>query len=269
MDKGNAVDKRSDQVREEYLNHESQEEPTNSKQGASEFMANVQKVLVGDDELSKDTVRLLSLVFMLAALGLGFLSYGHPNLPWVSHSVSYRPTLVTTLYSFALVLPLYVRGVLKWYGFTVFSILSLVLNVMVTAVVISMLMGGKSTIEYKVFGGVGFDLWTQNSSNIILMTSILLSWLGMRVVAGLAWVFVFVFTIVNISVANSVLGIWGALFLLFGFLGIVLQNNLTPALVYAELKSEFSGRGSGIKKDINESARFTGKLANSAAKRVI
>ncbi len=255
MDKGNAVDKRSDQV------------SGNSSKTETTVFTNVRKVLVGDERLTKDTVRLLSLLFMLVALGLGLLSYGQSNLPWVSQSITFRPTLVTTFYSLALVLPLYVRGVLKWYGFTVFSLLSLVLNVMVTAVVIGMLLGGKSTLEYKIFGGSSLDLWSQNSSSMILIISIMFSWLGMRVLAGIAWICVFIFTLFSISTANAALGIWGSLFMISGFLGVVLQNNLTPALFYSELKSEFSGKGVGIKNDINESARLTGKLAKSAAKR--
>lgn len=229
----------------------------------------IKNILVGDQELSKDIVRLSSLMFMVAALVLGLLNYGQQNLPWASQYISYRPSMITTLYSLFLVLPLYVRGVLKWHGNTIFSILSLTLNIMVTAVLISMLLGGKTTIEYDILGNLSIDLWMQNSSGMALMIAIILSWLGMRVVAGLAWILVFFFAVVNVSIADHALGIWGSLFLIFGFIGIVLQNNMTPSIIYSELKLEFSGHGSEIKKDITETKKLGGRLAKTAAKRVI
>jgi len=58
-------------------------------------------------------------------------------------------------------------------------------------------------------------------SSFILLLAILLSWLGIPQIARFAWVALFVLAGVRILVADVAMGIWGAMYMLTAFLGIV------------------------------------------------
>lgn len=228
----------------------------------SKKLGQFSEVLVGDKELGQNTVRYISLILMLASAVMGFITY--TNEGWVSTSyVSYAPNIMTTFMALLMILPLYVRNVLKWSGYNVFTILSFVLNVSVTATMVSMLLGG--SVNHSFFGG-GFSMtlnW-QTPTAMVLLGAILLSWLGMRLIAGFSWIIVFAVGTWNLAMAGGSLESIGAIFLLSAFLGIVLQNNLTPGVFLQELKYEFSGSGEVIKSNVSDFSSASAGMAKSA-----
>ncbi len=192
----------------------------------------ISEIMFGDHELSTRKQRLVSLIFMILAIGLAWKPQEQTSLVlfiWKRSKTGqgFAPDLLTALIGLLIVLPLYVRNILKWRGTSVYSILSFTVNLTLCA-----------TFCKIILGGQGFVF---SSLTVSLGIALLLAWVGMRPVAGIAWIAIFIMGIVQLQITNQTLGVYGFLFVLFGFLGVVLHAELKPSELYHQLKYEFRG----------------------------
>ena len=189
------------------------------------------EILVGDKELTKDKQRLLSLALLLAAIVFAWIPH---ERTWLLFRIWKRtfledgffPDFITAIMGVMIVLPLYLRNILKWEHTSVYSILSAAINVTLVATLC------------KIVVGNGFS---QSLLSYLLLSAIFLSWLGMRPVAGMAWVAVLIIGIFGLIVRNYAMGMHGYLFVLCSFIGLLLQSEMKPRDVMQELSNEFRG----------------------------
>ena len=135
------------------------------------------------------------------------------------------PDFISTIIGLGLLMPLYGRKLVNW-NKSIYSILYFILA--------AALFG--TMAELALFGG--------NQSSIttgLIAISLILSWFGLREIAGFSWVFCFAATIINVVVNDIALGFYGYLYVIFGFLGVLLNTHLNPAELVQALKDEYSG----------------------------
>nr|WP_314741231.1 hypothetical protein [uncultured Haemophilus sp.] len=195
-----------------------------------EAIKKLSEFVLGERELSKIGTNFLSLCFLIVAVGISFQEFTDPNASWFflkNSALTFKPDFISTIVGLGLLTPLYGRRLVKW-NKSIYSILYFILASALFA----------STVELAFFGG--------NQSNVtvgLIGISLVLSWFGLREIAGFAWIFCFIATIYNVLINNIALGFYGYIYVISGFLGILLSTNLTPAELIQALKEEYSAMG--------------------------
>lgn len=233
----------------------------------------VLKDIAEDNELQSGTLRLLSLIFLLIAATLSLLQYTRPTTwyEWVSSSVSrdwwpfqtparsalinFRPDLVNGLIALALVAPLYMRGILKWKT-SIYSIISFSLILLVFASLVTMALGGGGTKDSFIRGA--------------LLSAVVLSWLGIRSVAGSAWLLALGCGIYTVNRNSIAMGFPGFLYVTSGTLGLLLHSGLNPGDLLRGLSAEYwpaSRRAlEASRADVNALGHSVGRITETAAR---
>jgi hypothetical protein len=187
------------------------------------WIAQLGALLADNTELSGVAIRLLSLFFLLLAGLMSFQEYTRPGI-FSPHEVSFRPAFLSTGVGLLLVAPLYLRRILKW-NLSVYSILSFALILMVFASFVELVLGGNGKTEV-VAGMLG--------------AAVLLSWLGIRSVAGIGWLLPFGAAIYTAMENTSTLGFYGYIYLTSALLGLLLHTGLNPGQLIQGFREEFS-----------------------------
>ncbi len=181
--------------------------------------------MANDNQLDNETLRFLSLIFLLLAGIMSFFKYTHVGLLWDT-DFTFAPGFLSSIFGILLIAPLYMRGILKW-NKSIYTIISFILILMVFASFIELALGGnkKSSITMALLGA-----------------AFVLSWLGIRVAAGVAWILVLVAAVMSAIVNNLAMGLWGFVYVGSGALGLILHSGLNPGEFMQALKIEYSGR---------------------------
>ena len=120
-----------------------------------------------------------------------------------------------------MLLPLYMRGILVWrksiYKLIVFVLL---LSVFASLANIALHKSGSFTLQ-------------------LLTAAVALSWLGMRSIAGLGWVLVFIAAAYNLMTVSEAMGFLGFIFIISAFLGLVFHADLAPEKLISEMLNEY------------------------------
>ena len=190
----------------------------------------IRELLINDDELDDGWQRFLSLTFLFIAGMLCFFTYTHESLLW-GHKVwegtlKIKPGFISTIIAVLLIAPLYLRNIFKW-NRSVYTIISFILILLVFASFIELASGGNS----------------KNSIvNTLIALSIVLSWLGIRGIAGISWILVIAATVYSTITNNIILGFYGFIYISSGFLGLLLHTGLNPGAFMKCLKDEYSNQ---------------------------
>lgn len=188
--------------------------------------------IFGDHELTTITKRIVSIALMVLAVIMAWM----PQEKSASFFAfwkdtekvrGYTPDLLTALIALLIILPLYVRNIFKWQKTSVYSLMAFGLNLALCATFFKIILGGE---------GFAFNYLT-----VALAFSMVLAWAGMRPVALVAWVAIFIIAIIKIQVTNQTFGSTGFLFVLFGFLGLLLHAEVKPRDLVVEMKCQFMG----------------------------
>ncbi len=192
----------------------------------------IRNFLVNDEELDVDSQKILSLIFLLLAGSMSFFDYtrtyylfgiGMSWFPWKSVT-SFNPEFISGLMGIVAVSPLYLRNVLKW-NRSIYTIFSFVLILLVFSSFIELATGGNgnNTVIYS-----------------LIAVSVVLSWLGIKGVAGVSWILLLAAAVWSVLINSMNLEFYGFLYVLFGFLGLVMHTGLNPGGLFKELKDEYS-----------------------------
>ena len=183
----------------------------------------LKKAVANDNELDNETLRLLSLLFLLISGAMSFFKYTEVYAFWPNTVRTFEPRLISTVIAIFLIAPLYLRGVLKW-NKSIFTLISLFLILLVFASFVELAMGGN-----------------QHSQTVMSLVgaALLLSWFGIREVAGISWVLALVAAIYAANESNLAMGKAGFVYIASGFIGLVLHSGLNPGLLLQGIKSEY------------------------------
>ena len=205
------------------------------------MLEGLKKALASDNELDNETLRLLSLLFLLASGVMSFLNYTHTGaFARIFHdSFSFQPKLISTIFAICLISPLYLRGILKW-SKSIYSLLSFVLILLVFASFTELALGGngKSSIVIS-----------------LLVAAVVLSWLGVKAVAGASWGLALAAAIYSAIESNLAMGFAGFIYIGSGFIGLVLHSGLNPGELFEGIRSEYSGSAASVISDISDTVK--------------
>lgn len=180
--------------------------------------------LTSEAEFSGGAKKVLSLCFLAFAAALSFLSYTGTTLYFWPRTVSIQPELMSGAFAPALITPLYARGILRWSA-SIYGIVSFVLFLSIFSSIINLALEGAGKLPlYLISAAIG------------------LSWLGMRPIASVVWVLVFVAAVHSAITISNAMGFTGFIFIASAFLGLVLHSNTSPAGVFNQVLGEYSKR---------------------------
>ena len=199
--------------------------------------------------MSITTQRVLSLIFLMVAVSMAFLSYDRTGI-FFNTKLEIFPGFISTLVAIILIAPLYARNILKW-NKSFYTLISLILFLILFGSLVELAMGGNGLNSQVV--------------QYLLLSAIVLSWLGMKSIAGGSWLLLFPAIAVSIIENNTAMGFYGFIYVACGFIGILLHSELNPANLISGLKEEFSGSSemqNAIKSDINQTINTIKSVIN-------
>jgi len=205
------------------------------------LLRNALDAVTNEKEFSGQSKKILSIVFLLVSCLLSFQSITGTRLFFFPKDISIAPDLLSATIALALIIPLYGRGILKWSP----SIHGLIMFVLLLAVFSSI-----SKLAYA--GGDDVSLY-------LIAIAVALSWLGVRAIAGMVWVLVFLASVYSATMISKDMGITGFIFILTSFLGLLMHTSLSPAGIVTEMSAEYSGFTMKVQKTVNEDIKRTRK----------
>ena len=180
--------------------------------------------LTSEEEFSPKWTKLLSLFFLLLSCSLTFVTFTKPSWYFFTKEFTLKPGVIETIIGLSLVAPLYLRNILKW-SMSIYGIISFILILLVFSSFITFAEGGDSS---------------SSTTQFLIFTAVLISWLGIRPLPGFSWVLVFISAVYNIITTNAGLGFLGFVYILSGFLGLILHSGLNPGYLFKEISTDFS-----------------------------
>jgi hypothetical protein len=183
----------------------------------------LRKAIADENELDSETLRLLSLAFLLISGALSFFNYTQIRTFWPDTELTFSPSFLSTIIAICLITPLYLRGILKW-NKSIYSLLSLTLILLVFGSFTELALGGKDN----------------NTILYLLVAAVLLSWLGIKVIAGISWALALAAAIYSAIDNNMAMGFYGFIYIASGFIGLVLHSGLAPGELFNGIKGEYS-----------------------------
>ena len=198
-----------------------------------------------DEHVFSDrTKKLLSIFFLVVAFTLSLYGYSGKQFLIFPKTIWIKPNMLGGIVAIAMLLPLYARGILIWRK-TLYKLIVFVLLVCVFASIANIAIDGKSTI-----------------SSQLVVAAIALSWLGMRSVAGLAWVLVFVAAAYNLVTVSQAMGFAGLIFVISAFLGLVFHADIAPDRLIREMLDEYSAKSSEFRNMVSDDVNSAGDFIN-------
>ena len=91
-----------------------------------------------------------------------------------------------------------------------------------------------------------------NVALYLIAIAVALSWLGVRAIAGMVWVLVFLAGVYSATIISTGMGITGFVFITTSFLGLIMHTNLSPAGIVSEMTDEYSGFTKKVQKTVIE-----------------
>lgn len=223
-------------------------------------MKRVLDCVTDDTPMSSKMQRALSLVFLLIATGMIFVTYSKvfSIFGWnvKEFDLKILPSFISTFIAIILIAPLYARNILKW-NKSIYTLISFVLFLLIFS----------SLIELA-FGGNGLN---SGIIEMILVIAIALSWLGIKAIAGICWMLLFIAVAFSVVVNNAIMEFYGFIYLSSAFIGLVLHSELNPGHLVAGFKEEFrisDGIKNAINTDIDEAGNLAKQGANIASKTI-
>jgi hypothetical protein len=203
-------------------------EESDARATRSNWAKRLNHILVGDYEIGQSGRRYMSLLLLLLATGIGFISFRTSYLVFWKTTVSLTPDLFSGLAAIAILAGLYVRRFAEL-SFTVYGIVSFVLNVTVAAVLVQALLGSTAGFLSRL------------PMPFLLGGAVALTWLGIRPVVPVVWALTLGLGIVNVVSASHVMGIWGYVLVLSATLGSILQVGRAKGPTRDEIALHFFG----------------------------
>ena len=176
----------------------------------------------------------VSIIFLSIACFLSFFPW---HIPGTSIVISLQPSLFTTLISIILYSSVVIRikGLKNSFNSvieTAGTMLTIIFVASFTAIFI-----GETSIPIKLGPFINFTI--PISGHLLLLLATLLSWLGIAVIARFVWVALFGLAALRLVAADAAMGIWGMIYIISAFLGIIFQLKQENDSVLQKIGSGF------------------------------
>jgi hypothetical protein len=162
------------------------------------------------------------------------------------------PGFLHAIYGLILCAPLYLREFLPFKSRSPYYYVTLGLNICLFAVIAQLILGPKYTFTY-------------NLANTMVISALVLTWLGMRSVAGFAWIVVSAVSAYALLKTDADLKNFGLLFVICAFFSLIFQSDLTPKEMFSTFKEEFKGvsqsqRLESVKESMKDAVETGGRI---------
>jgi hypothetical protein len=222
--------------------------------------------ITSDKELDSNIVKVISLVSLMITVtlfwlpiyrvGRSFLVFDLSQIPFINElpfstvPLDLKPGLRAGVIGAILIAPLYLRGILYWKKTSFYSILCFCLNFCLTSTI--------AVICFENVKGSLLDaIWPIKDIKIILLlVALVLNWVGIKAIAGLAYLLLFLLVMLNLSIVNDGMEFNGFMCILFGIIGLITQNGMSPGELFGGLAEVFRKPGSKAKESIAETKRL-------------
>ena len=202
-------------------------------------MARLISGITDNTPMSGTAQRALSIVFLIISVSMAFMTYSREGM-FFDSKLEIFPSFISTLIAIILIAPLYARNILKW-NKSFYTLISLILFLLLFGSLVELAMGGNGLNSQVI--------------QYLLLTAVILSWLGMKAIAGGSWLLLFPAIAISIVNNNTAMGFYGFIYVASGFIGILLHSELNPANLVKGFKEEFvatEGAQTQIKNEINQ-----------------
>ncbi len=204
--------------------------------------------------------RTLSLVFLVITVVMIFIPYTKIYTflgfeVWESN-LKILPSLISTFIAILIIAPLYARNILKW-NKSIYTLISFVFFLLIFGSLIELALGGNGLNSVII--------------QMIFILAIALSWLGIRAVAGICWMLLFIAVAFSAVWNSNIMGFNGFIYVASAFIGLVLHSELNPGHLVAGFKEEFRISDeiqNAINADINEVGDLVKQGVNIASKTI-
>jgi hypothetical protein len=201
----------------------------------------------------------LSVVFMAIPILISFQTFAvgieksFLFFHWTERALfSISPSFVSTLAAILLYLSIVIRYKLRLFS-DAYETIIICLNILFCA----------SFLE--IF--CGKEIWNipfiNISSQSFLLVAVILSWIGMRAIAGFIWIFLFILAVTRIAGLNVAMGSLGVAYILSAFVSMGLQMKDSIRMI-SSFKNDFIGVSNQIGGDIVSSSN----IVNSSVKKL-
>lgn len=175
--------------------------------------------------------KIISAILISCALIVGVQEYTYTEkFLWVwdvEKSVNLTPMFISTLIGFCLVIPVFLRcNADILHDTSLINIILLILDVQLTATFINVLVTPENFIP-------GIDI----SGYTILLMGIILSWLGIRPIAGYIWILLIVLSLFRIIKVDHAMGYYGSIYITLCVIALLLQIRVVCGSVNGFLNS--------------------------------
>jgi len=150
----------------------------------------------------------LPILFLSLACFIGWI-------PWHGNGVviSLKPSLISALAAIGMYSAVIMR--IKGFANSFNGFAETVLNLLLMTFCASFLNLFCGDMTIQIFSGVTV------SGKVLLLAGIVLSWIGIRKIAGFVWIALFILAVLRLLVADAAMGVWGVIYAFSAFLGIV------------------------------------------------
>jgi hypothetical protein len=232
--------------------------------------------IFSEKEISHEWKKKLGLIFAILAIIFGCLWYVQSgwgsffrimNWPWGSTWVErtfstelkfkFPPGFLNSLWGLAMCFPIYLRGFVPFNTLSPYSYISFVLNFFLCSVIAQLMFDASGN-------------FTHNTMNTVFVVSLVISWIGMRSIAGFGWLIVFLLALINLIKADYQLKQFGSFFLLFAFSSLLFQTQFLPEDLFRKILSDFKGLKDEelvfVKESMHEAIKATGDGVKAGTK---
>lgn len=172
--------------------------------------------------MSEASQRFLSIIFLAISGMMSFREYVHVRWFWDYH-LSFTPGLASTALAFLMIAPLYLRGILRW-NRSIYTTLSFILILLVFASFIELALGGNGLSQF---------------TTAAIAVALMLSWLGIKEVAGVCWVLALATGLYSAISNNLAMGFYGYLYIACGCLGLLFHSKLNPGQLVTGIRASY------------------------------
>ncbi len=227
--------------------------------------------------IKENSFLVFGVVFMALSVGLACCDFQtikneKENFLWWSWTVKktydssvMSPVLSSTLFAVIIYMGLVLRRIVSFNaskGVNLFLKLGLMgLNVLFIASFLGVFLNG----SVKIWG------FPEINGQVLLIISILLTWLGMKTIAGYVWIVLFILAIGSMKECSNAMGAWGCVYILSAFFSIffqLLSSEMSMSGFFNAFVNDFKRGVVPVKKDVLASVEATKKGAAQLTKTV-
>jgi hypothetical protein len=222
-------------------------------------LKHIKLFIFNDNKLSKSEKKEYGTYFTIFAIITGSIW----TAPWYrsllfNEDFAFNfPGVINGATGLLICLPMYLRNFIEFKHISIFQCITFFLNWTLCSTISQLIIGPDNSSFNEIL-------------SFMLFSGILLTWLGIRSVAGFCWLYFIILAIGNLFFLSNLPQVTGLLFLVFGFFSLMFQMDISPAGLAKRFIIEFKNIDkqviNNIGEDISDAASSTASTVSEGVK---